>query len=147
MDSSAIVKRYVVEIGSSWVQGITNPATANPIFIAQITGVEVVSALVRRSPAPVAHLLARALADFRWDYFNQYQLVSIDEPIVARAMTLAELHRLRGYDAVQLAAALELVATPVASLPGGLVFISADTRLLAAATPEGLAVDNPNLHP
>jgi hypothetical protein len=49
---------------------------------------------------------------------------------------------LRGYDAVQLAAALAAGAV----LPD-LVFAAADDDLLAAARLEGLAVENPNQHP
>ena len=47
------------------------------------------------------------------------------------------------YDAVQLAAALELNRIS----QGGIVLVSADQDLNAAATAEGLTVENPNLHP
>jgi hypothetical protein len=65
----------------------------------------------------------------------------------SRAMALAHNHILRGYDAVQLAAAMEFSAERVnAGLPA-LVFVSADVALNAAAVAEGLAVDDPNTHP
>jgi predicted nucleic acid-binding protein len=147
LDSSAIVKRYAAETGSSWVQGVTSPLAGNRIFIARVTAAEVVSTLVRKYPPLPAQLLAQGLADFLWDYRNQYQRLAINEAVVARAMHVAELHRLRGYDAVQLAAAIELLTTPAVSAQGQLVFVSADAPLLAAATAEGLTVDNPNLHP
>jgi predicted nucleic acid-binding protein len=41
LDSSAVVKRYVAEIGSAWVQGLTAPAAGNRSWIAAVTGVEV----------------------------------------------------------------------------------------------------------
>ena len=47
-DSSAVVKRYVVEKGTAWVLNLTAPAAGNELFIAHVTGVEVVSALVRK---------------------------------------------------------------------------------------------------
>jgi uncharacterized protein len=60
---------------------------------------------------------------------------------------MAEAHGLRGYDAVQLAVTVGLHrARATAGLPS-LTFICADQELNAAATAEGLAVDNPALHP
>jgi predicted nucleic acid-binding protein len=47
-DTSALVKRYVTETGSAWIRSTASPGAGNVIFIAQITPVEVVSALVRR---------------------------------------------------------------------------------------------------
>jgi predicted nucleic acid-binding protein len=40
LDSSALVKRYVPEIGSAWVQAISVPATGNLIIIARITWID-----------------------------------------------------------------------------------------------------------
>ena len=62
-------------------------------------------------------------------------------------MTLAETYGLRGYDAVQLAAAVEVNASyRSAGLPP-ITLVSADVELNAAASAEGLTVDNPNFHP
>ncbi len=62
-------------------------------------------------------------------------------------MNLAERYGLRGFDAVQLAAALQVQAERIASGVPGVTFVSADQALNAAAVAEGLAVDDPNLHP
>jgi uncharacterized protein len=43
-DSSAIVKRCVNEIGSDWVESTL--AASDDVYIAAVTGVEVVSALL-----------------------------------------------------------------------------------------------------
>jgi hypothetical protein len=61
---------------------------------------------------------------------------------VDRAAALARTHALPGYDAVQLAAALEVHA-----LAPSLTLLSADAGLSAAAAAEGLSVDDPNHHP
>jgi uncharacterized protein len=61
---------------------------------------------------------------------------------VAEAASLARRHGLRGYDAVQLAAALEVHA----NVPS-LTLLSADANLNSAATAEGLSVDDHNSHP
>ena len=145
-DSSAIVKRYVTEAGSSWVMGITDPIVGNDIYVVQLTGVEVMSALVRKVPAVSPAHLGQAISDFKYDLQRQYQRVAITETLVARAMSLVETRRLRGYDAVQLAAALEVfVACSALGVP--LLFLSADGNLNVAAAAEGLTVDNPTLHP
>lgn len=48
-DSSALVKRYIPEIGTTWVRSIVAPTSGNTVIIAHITSVEVVSAVMRRS--------------------------------------------------------------------------------------------------
>ena len=42
-DSSATVKRYAIETGSKWVFDILRPSAGNSIFVASITGSEVVA--------------------------------------------------------------------------------------------------------
>ena len=69
------------------------------------------------------------------------------EQLVNRAMTLAETYGLRGFDAVQLAAACEVQALCIASGIPSLFFLSADRVLNDAAIAEGLSVDDPNAHP
>jgi len=67
-------------------------------------------------------------------------------------MGLPERHKLRGYDAVQLAAALIVSAQsaqqgiPATGVPS-LVLVASDKDLLDAAQAEGLAVDDPQGHP
>ncbi len=61
-------------------------------------------------------------------------LVPVTDELVASASVIAEDERLRGYDAVHLAAALVIEAT---------VFTSADAALCAAAARRGLHVADP----
>jgi len=62
-------------------------------------------------------------------------------------MKLARSHASRGYDAVQLAAVIEVHQARVAAGASPLTIISADDPLNAAAVAESLLVDNPNNHP
>ena len=62
-------------------------------------------------------------------------------------MMLAETHGLRAYDAVQLAAVLELQASRTAGGLAPISLVSSDRDLNAAATASGLLVEDPNLHP
>lgn len=148
-DSSALVKRYAREAGSDWVVATTDPAAGHGIYVAGIAGVEVTSAIARRSrgggldPADGASILAI----FRDDLAGQYQIVSITESIIDAATRLAEAHALRAYDAVQLASAVALQAIrDELGLPPS-TLVSSDLELNAAAVAEGLLVDDPNGHP
>lgn len=150
-DTSALVKRYVVEPGSAWVQSITDPVAANDIFVAQITGVEVIATISRRIGSTSTTDAARLISSFRHDLANQYQVLAINDALIEEAMNVAERHRLRGYDAVQFTAAIE-VHTRLAAMGGpslgglGLTLVSADQELNNAATARGLAVEDPNTH-
>jgi uncharacterized protein len=52
-----------------------------------------------------------------------------------------------GYDALQLAAGVEVDVRYLASGLPAVIFISADTELNVAAMAEGLTIDDPNTHP
>jgi predicted nucleic acid-binding protein len=148
-DASAVVKRYVNETGTAWVNGILHPQARNSIHLSRIMGVEVVSAITRRARCGSITIAAAAvaLAQFRHEYANNFHLVAVTPRLIVRAMTLPQVHGLRGYDAVQLAAALRVNAQRRARNIAAVTLISADTALLAAAAAEGLAVDDPNAHP
>jgi predicted nucleic acid-binding protein len=146
LDTSAVVKRYVQEIGTAWVQALTDPVAGHVHFLARITQAELVAAITRRSRRGhiAATDAAMALADFEYDFVHQYFTVEVSAALVAHATSLARLHGLRGYDAVQLAAALEVRDN---ASPSGLMLVSADADLNAAALVEGLLVEDPNTHP
>jgi uncharacterized protein len=57
-------------------------------------------------------------------------------------------HPLRAYDAVQLASAVSIQSL-VNTVPeaNSLVFVTADSRLMAVAQAEELTVDDPNIYP
>lgn len=148
-DSSALVKRYVREQGTTWVQRLTDPLAGHVLYIASITGVEVVAALTRqaRQGALTPTDAAQALTQFRYDFDHQYQRVELTLPRIIHAMDLAETHGLRGYDAVQCAVAVALHQIRQARGMPALTFISADVALNRAAAAEGLLVDDPNAYP
>ncbi len=146
-DSSAIVKRYIAETGSAWLSATTDPKN-NRVYVARITFVEVISAITRREKGK--HISAvdadNARLRFEQDYLNEFQKVEINEKLINEAAILAKKYALRGYDAVQLAAALETENQRIASGLSSLVLLSADTDLNTAAVSEGLTVDDPNNH-
>jgi hypothetical protein len=149
LDSSALVKRYINETGSIWINDLFAPALNNEFFIAVVTPVEIVAAITRRSHGgTISPTDATTICNlFRADVLSSYQVVELTSGLIARAMALAQTHGLRGYDAVQLAAALEVNALCVASGLPTLTFVCADVELNAVATSEGLLVENPNNYP
>ena len=146
-DSSALVKRYAREAGTAWVFSLVRPSASNRLYVARITGVEVVSALTRRERAGLlsGSSAAKALARFEREFTNRYMAVEVSPKLVAAAMRLTRTHALRSYDAVQLAAALEVHHARTEA--SALTLVSADHALNSAAVAEGLVVDNPNDHP
>jgi predicted nucleic acid-binding protein len=150
LDTSAVVKRYLPETGTAWIRTLTDPINGHTIIVGEITLVEVAAALAARHRAPGGITRQErddALALFLRHYMNEYEVTAISRPILNHAVNLTQNHRLRGYDAVQLATALAVNAVlTVAGLPM-LTFVAADNDLVAAAHAEGLAAENPNYHP
>ncbi len=147
-DTSALVKRYATETGTAWVTALLDPAARNHVFVARITGAEMISAIMRKKrELKISAADATAIAAlFRADFARRFRAVEVTSALVDSAMSLAEAHALRGYDAVQLAAALHTQRRrEVRSLPP-LSLITADKDLLIAGAAEGLTTDDPNNH-
>lgn len=148
LDSSALVKRYLVEVGTSWVQARCADSTQT-IAVAEIGLVEIAAAFAGKlrgaHVTPTQYQSART--DLIADAQDEYVLVTVNRAVVDEAIGLTAQHRLRGYDAVHLACALILNRALLAHQLPSLMFISADDDLLKAAAAEGLPTDNPNRHP
>jgi predicted nucleic acid-binding protein len=148
LDSSALVKRYVIEPGTPWVRGLTRHRKSTYLYIALITAVEVTSAIARRRGTTLTAAQASSLLSrFRQHLAGRYLPSQLTPALVSDAMALANTHRLRAYDAVQLAAALDVYRDWTANRLGAFVFVSSDRDLNDAAQAEGLTVDDPNSHP
>jgi len=148
-DASGIVKRYIQEIGTGWVRGLTDPTASNELFLTHITRVEVTAAIARRGRGgtPLASTVASVPVQFRQDAGHQYNILEITPVLLANAERLTEIHGLCGYDAVQLAASLELHRRRQTAGLSNVTLISADQELNTAGIAEGLLVDDPNAHP
>lgn len=105
LDSSALVKRYVVEIGSpEVVQAIAQAETTGTVVIARA---EVAAAFAKavRMAALTQDEAQTGLERFRRDWPHLVR-TRVTEATVARADQMAWQYQLRGYDAVHLAAAV-----------------------------------------
>lgn len=149
LDSSALVKRYLRETGTPWIRNLTDPSAGNTIILAEITRVEVAAALAARHRAMNGISLEErdeAVALLLKHCDAEYRLTSLNRAIIGRAVTLTQTHRLRGYDAVQLATALAVDDSLSESLSANFTFVAADGDLILAARTEGMAAEDPNNH-
>ncbi|MFZ2362586.1 MAG: type II toxin-antitoxin system VapC family toxin [Anaerolineae bacterium] len=105
LDSSALVKRYVAEIGSQEV--VQAIAQADIVGTVVITRAEVAAAFAKavRVAALTQDAAQTCLERFRRDWPHLVR-TRVTEATVARADQLAWRYQLRGYDAVHLAAAV-----------------------------------------
>jgi uncharacterized protein len=149
LDSSALLKRYIPETGTAWVQNLTAKASGSTLLISRITSVEILSAIARRQREGSLTLeQAQELRTiFQQHFTDQYEVVELTPSITALAGGLCDRQSLRAYDAVQLASAISILPTVTQSPENSLTFLTADDRLLNAAQLENLQADNPNLHP
>jgi predicted nucleic acid-binding protein len=144
LDSNAVVKYYVMEPGSDWVQNLVN-ANENICLLCAISMVEVASALaqLQRSSHLGKQRLRRIYTNFREDIRQgQFFTHAIDTKTLDLAAEIALRYPLKGFDATQVASAIlaaEILDTDV-------IFISGDKQALHAALSEGLAIDNPFDH-
>lgn len=135
-DTSALVKGYVEEAGSSEALALLGNETILP-GSAIITQVEMASALqkaVRLNNIAEAQT-ARAWQDFLNDW-AAFTCIQISDELIERASQIAFDFKLRGYDALHLAAALawqEALAAPV-------TLATYDRELWQAARQAGLEV-------
>jgi len=135
LDTSALIKRYVNETGSTDVREWIRSADDKAITL--ITRAEMSAGINRllRMKLLSQKDFGDALEEFRSDWVDYHRL-PISETLVARADALACEHVLRGYDAIHLAAALtwqELLGLPV-------TLVTYDRELAEAARASGMAV-------
>ncbi|MDZ4767351.1 MAG: type II toxin-antitoxin system VapC family toxin [Chloroflexota bacterium] len=147
-DTSALVKRYIPEKGTRWVRSILATSANNDIIVAQITSVEVISAVSARKRAGLfptkAASAVRTLLDLH--FRAQYVVIDLSPTIVDRAKDLLENHLLRAYDSIQLSTAAESNDALVNRGLPALTFVCADQRLLSVASTIGLIIVDPETY-
>jgi predicted nucleic acid-binding protein len=136
LDTSALVPLLIDEPASPICERLWDDA--DDVVSVRIAYVEAAAAIAQ---ARRIGLLTRshkraavALLDDKW---QQLQLVEIDDALVHRAGILADLHRLRGYDATHCAGAESINDAE-------LVAVSGDRQLLAAWLALGISTVDVN---
>jgi predicted nucleic acid-binding protein len=96
LDTSALVKRHVIETGSRWVKSLVHAKAAHSLDIARIIAVEVTSAITRRQHG--GHLTASQagpmLGHFRRHLAQRYFIIDLTPALFDHAMRAA---RKRGW--------------------------------------------------
>lgn len=123
-------------LGESAAQGVAEALAEHEIAtVSAISRAEARAALARarrgRRLTPQGERVAWERFERVWD---TAAVLEVDHALLGAATELAGRHRLRGYDAVQLASALR-----AADLTGGRAFVCLDGELNAAASAEDLA--------
>lgn len=144
LDSSALVKRYVQEQGSAWLNAAWLQ-TATTLITSRISIVEVRSAFARRQRehTMTEAEIAEYIAVFKEDCAKRYSLIDVDTVIIQLASELPDQLGLRAYDSIQLASAIKTNDLLIAAGLAPLVFVCADSRLINAAQLCGLQCDDP----
>jgi predicted nucleic acid-binding protein len=132
LDTSALVKLYVEEEGSAAVAAALDEAEAACTVRVSYAEARAAFARHRREGALSATDLRRVVRALDEDW-SAYQVVDVSDGLVRRAGALSERHALRAFDALQLAAALELRRGGVSP-----EFACFDARLIRAARRERL---------
>jgi predicted nucleic acid-binding protein len=141
LDTSAIIKRYIFEPGQAWILSLCNPAQGHDLYISQAALVEVVAAICRRAREKSISIAERdrLITVFRQDSKQGYNIWPVTTDLYHAAGDLCRSHRLRAYDAVQLASVLALRQYTLANQAPEPIFVCADV--------EGLQGENPNNYP
>ena len=143
-DSSALVKRYLSEIGSFWIQ--QRCYDANRIIVTtEISRVEVAAAFAAklRGQFITQAEYQQVRTQLNQDCQQQYFLTPVNIQRIDEAVELTARQKLRGYDAVHIACALHYNHILLQNNLSPLIFVTADTEQLQAAQAEGLVTENP----
>jgi predicted nucleic acid-binding protein len=151
-DTSAVVKLYVAEAGSGWIESIVNQRAGNDfvhaIAFVKLGIVETAAALTRRQRMGDITLAERdqLYASFMQDVGRRYLTMAVSDDLLLLAAELTQQYLLRGYDAVHVAGAISLNQQLAVAHLLAPTFVSADKILCDVARAQGLTAENPNDH-
>jgi predicted nucleic acid-binding protein len=132
LDTSALVQRYLPEPGSAQVRGLFR--RRRTIAVARIAWAEIAATMARQCrEGMITEATRDAIFQRLAGDFAEMTVIEIRAPVMSLVMPLVVRWPIRGYDAVQLAAASSLHAAGIAT-----TFWSGDVRLYEAARGEGM---------
>ena len=141
LDTSALVKLYINEPGTSVMLRLADPAVGHQFAILAIAEIEFRSAVRRRARGGDIEgaLAERLLEAFATHARALYLRQPVNDALISMAAYVVDRSPIRAYDALQLAGCLMLRSAGAAAP----VFVCSDSRLLDAAQAEGLRTLNP----
>lgn len=149
LDSSALIKRYVQEVGTAKIDKMLQSDVA-AAFTSALTFAEVHATLGRRAKDKSLSLsqFSSARNKFDSDWTAAFNVVDLQPSVLAIVRNLVDQFTLRGADLVHLASSIWLRDTHFAgAIKAELVFVTSDKQLANAAATSGLSVFNPETAP
>ena len=142
LDSSALVKRYIEESGSSRVTALL--AESDVAAVSRLAYAEALSALTRRHKAGdiSTRSFEKIKPAFKSDW-DRLLIIELGIEVWGFVDRIIARHALKAADSIHLSTALMLKQ----KLKTELIFIASDIELLAAAQKEKLKIINPVLKP
>jgi predicted nucleic acid-binding protein len=143
LDTSALVKLYVQEIGTERMLELAHPDANHRLAIVSLARLEFRAAVRRRSKfGDIDPAIAdRLIHSFIEHLGSIFQVQPVNEAVLKEAAGVIDRHNLRAYDALQLGGYLALRSTASEAIETQ--FVCADEQLLEAARAEGVVVINP----
>lgn len=161
-DTNALIKVYIHERGSPWVNAAMASKPSPDIYISELARVELPSALYKverirgYSQALTDTAINRFHADLRLSAptrrLKVFEIVPLSDQVLTLADTLLRKYRtgtpyaLRSLDAIQVAFATLVRSSLPPAERGGLTFVTVDRQLRGVAGAEGFPTINPE-HP
>jgi predicted nucleic acid-binding protein len=152
LDSSALIKNYIFEVGTPGIQArlTKETKTGAELFTSVLTYAEMHAIIARKLRE--GHLskvdATRAHDQFDGDWRPAFTEVEVSRAVLGFVRTVVDASPLRGADTLHLASALWVRDTSrlgmkSGSLSGELTFVSSDRQLLSAARKQGILTLDP----
>ena len=146
-DASALVKRYIREVGSDKVIFLFENVPLNRLRCLTLGAAEVFWVCVRKkndgriTPHEFTHAVVNLTREVTSDASDFYT-APVPDSLVWASLNLVETYSINSTDAMVLRSAIE-IAVELNSTDDKLVLVASDQRLLRAASNEGLSIFNP----
>jgi predicted nucleic acid-binding protein len=140
-DTSALVKLYIREVGSTEVIALTSNLGNDQLVVLDLARVEARSAVRKRSRIGdlSAEVANNVIARLEEDLLQWFLTQPSNSSVIEKALRVIDLYHLKAYDAMQLAACI----TFAPETPGPITLVTSDRQMFSAARTEGLAVIDP----
>lgn len=135
-DTSALIKKYIIETGSEKFDALMNEA--DNVYISAITEIETISTFKRLL---IEHAIDREdygllIDEFEFDC-QYYSIIPFNDQIVKNAILSIDTYQLKTLDSIQLGTAI-FIKDEID------YFVVCDEKLIKAASKERIKVRNPN---
>jgi predicted nucleic acid-binding protein len=135
-DTSALIKKYIIEPGSGKFDALINET--DTVYVSAITEIETISTFKRLL---IEHAIDKndyglLIDEFEFDR-QYYSIIPFNDQIVTNAIQSIDIYQLKTLDSIQLGTAM-IIKDEID------YFVACDEKLIKAALKEKIKVFNPN---